>query len=83
MTPSLASLASPPHEYFQLAGQRNNSEELGWDQTEAVRVLKPSTATVSIDRIPIGACFGEPVHEFDPRPVRHNIGDAQLLFVLR
>jgi len=35
------------------------------------------TATVSVDRVPIGACFGEPVKEFDPRPVRHNIGDAQ------
>jgi hypothetical protein len=26
--------------------------------------------------------FGEPVKEFDPRPVHHNIGDAQPQFVL-
>ena len=40
------------------------------------------TAAVSVGRFPIGACF-EPVKEFDPRPVRNNIGDAQLRFGLR
>jgi hypothetical protein len=44
---------------------------------------KQGTATVSVGRFPIGACFGEPVKEFDPRPVRNNIGDAQQQFVLR
>ena len=38
-----------------------------------------AAATVSVDRTPIGACLAEPVHEFDPRPVRNNIGDAQRL----
>jgi hypothetical protein len=41
---------------------------------------KPGTATVSVGRVPIGACFGEPVKEFDPRPVPNNIGDAQQQF---
>jgi hypothetical protein len=26
--------------------------------------------------------YGEPVKEFDPRPVHHNIGDAQRQFML-
>jgi hypothetical protein len=41
---------------------------------------KSRMATVSVVRIPNGACFGEPVKEFEPRPVRNNIGDAQQLF---
>jgi hypothetical protein len=41
---------------------------------------KLGTATVSVGRFPIGACFGEPVKEFDPRLVRNNIGDAQYFF---
>jgi len=44
---------------------------------------KSDTAAVSVGRVPSGACFGEPVEEFDPRPVRNNIGDAQPLVVLR
>ena len=36
-------------------------------------------AAVSVGRSPSGACFGEPVQEFDPGPVRNNIGDVQLL----
>ncbi len=44
---------------------------------------RSGTATVSVGRCPHGASFGEPVKEFDPRPVRHNIGDAQPLFALR
>src|SRR3989454_7094132 len=44
---------------------------------------KLDTAAVSVGRVPSGACFGEPVEEFDPRPVRNNIGDAQPRFVLR
>src|SRR2546422_11584440 len=43
---------------------------------------KLDTAAVSVGRVPSGACFGEPVEEFDPRPVRNNIGDAQPQFVL-
>src|SRR5437899_2386429 len=43
---------------------------------------KSDTAAVSVGRVPSGACFGEPVEEFDPRPVRNNIGDAQPWFVL-
>src|SRR5206468_2997008 len=43
---------------------------------------KSDTAAVSVGRVPSGACFGEPVEEFDPRPVRNNIGDAQPRFVL-
>src|SRR2546428_12888256 len=43
---------------------------------------KLDTAAVSVGRVPSGACFGEPVEEFDPRPVRNNIGDAQPRFVL-
>src|SRR2546427_5650226 len=43
---------------------------------------KSDTAAVSVGRVPSGACFGEPVEEFDPRPVRNNIGDAQPQFVL-
>jgi hypothetical protein len=27
-------------------------------------------------RSPLQWCFWKPVHEFDPRPVRKNIGDA-------
>jgi hypothetical protein len=41
------------------------------------------TAAVSVSRFPNGASFGEPVKEFDPRPVRDNIGDAQHNFLLR
>ncbi len=53
-------------------------------QSRPCGVLQESeTATVSVDRCPHGASFGEPVKEFDPRPVRHNIGDAQPLFALR
>ena len=37
-------------------------------------------AAVSVGRYPIGVCLGEPVEEFDPRPVRNNIGDAQQQF---
>jgi hypothetical protein len=40
---------------------------------------KQVAATVSVGRFPIGACFGEPVQEFDPRPVRNNIGETQQL----
>ena len=41
------------------------------------------TAAVSVGRIPIGVWLSKPVEEFDPRPVRNNIGDAQLRFRLR
>ena len=36
---------------------------------------KAHTATVSVGRLSNGAS-GKPVHEFAPRPVRKNIGDA-------
>lgn len=31
---------------------------------------------VRVGRDPNGACESEPVKEFDPRPMRNNIGDA-------
>ncbi len=54
-----------------------------WSHPVPAVFYKMGAATVSVDRYPHGASFGEPVKEFDPRPVRPNIGDAQPLFALR
>ena len=60
------------------AGQDNNSKELSSGPIPSVACSRKSdTATVRVGRFPNGASFGEPVKEFDPRPVHNNIGDAQ------
>jgi hypothetical protein len=64
--------------HCRAAEKRKNKIMIWPGPVQSLTCSKTSeTATVSVDRFPIGACFGEPVKEFDPRPVRNNIGDAQ------
>jgi hypothetical protein len=74
-------------EYLRLScGQNNNSKELSIGSGPHPSLMRGKTleaATVSVDRCAIGACFGEPIQEFDSRPVRNNIGDTQPLLALR
>jgi hypothetical protein len=72
--PSFEEYPEPP------CGRRRNSKELlDWSIEQDV-VEERGTAAVSIGRNPNGV--SKPVEEFDPRSVRNNIGDAQLLLTL-